>query len=98
MQSRVSAFGGPGSRAMASRPVLQARYADPTAFEQSEADNVGTVGDLALDIGRGQRRVAEASDLDHFERMSFKSGMSLARLRLRQRLQIGIDVVEIVVR
>ena len=36
------------------------------ALEEGEADNLGIVGDLPTEIGRGQRGVAEPAHLDHF--------------------------------
>src|SRR4029077_16580766 len=35
------------------------------ALEQGEADNLGIVGDLSIEIGRGQRGMAEPAHLDH---------------------------------
>ena len=35
------------------------------ALEQSEADNLGIVGDLSIEIGRGQRGMAEPAHVDH---------------------------------
>ena len=35
------------------------------ALEEGEADNLGIVGDLSIEIGRGQRGVAEPANIDH---------------------------------